>query len=118
MTPPTEWNAILSPSQHWKEAYPKVERRVREHLADQWEDFTTAELVERLYPVAQARGDVGLAARQRLFKALMTLATHGLADCASKSKIAKRVAGQQVYGWRWHASTTPSVHAPEVCPCC
>ena len=117
MFSPADWNKLLAPEMHWKRAYPLVERAVREFLTDRWEDMGTADLVEALYPVAQARGDAGMAARKRLIKALLTLAQHGLCDCASKGPHKHRY-GKDVKPWRWHASTTPKVHEPEVCPCC
>ena len=118
MTPPTEWNFVLAPDQHWTVAYPKVERRVREFLSEQWANLTTDELVQQLYPVAQVRGEAAMTARQRLYRALMTLAKHGLADCASTYK--KPGARLIKQGWIWHMSSAPSVHKvePEVCPCC
>ena len=117
MLSPREWNAALHPDQHWKAAYAVVEREVRSFLAGEWERLSTNDLVERLYPAAQARGEAGIAARVRLYKALATCAKHGLADCASKGK-AKARFGKQVLPWEWHASSTPSVHKPKICPCC
>lgn len=108
---PKAWEAALAPDQHWTVAYPLVERAVRSFLAEQWANLTTDDLVQHLYPVSQVRGEAAMAARQRLYRALMTLAKHGLADCASTYK--KPGARLIKQGWIWHTSSTPSAHKVE-----
>lgn len=77
---PSYWNTMLAASQPWASAYAAVEEAVRRRLTrpDLGQPrLSTAELVEALYPEAQARGD-GITARKRLFKALAALAKHQL----------------------------------------
>lgn len=77
-----EWNKLLAPSVHWKDAYLSVEREARAYLTiGNKVNVSTSALVEALYPIAEARGEAGVTARGRIFKALAALADHGLRDC-------------------------------------
>jgi hypothetical protein len=74
---------------------------------------TTTQLVDALYPLQHARGDIGIAARKRLFKCAMTLAATDLSDCATKGdKLVKGMYGSH-YPWYWHA---PRPRPKKVCP--
>ena len=85
--PSSEWNAWLAPDVEWQVAYAKVEMEVINFLRQASVPdlkggdtrFSTADLVERLYPEAYARGP-GILARKRIFSALEALSKHGLKD--------------------------------------
>lgn len=121
---PADWNTVLAPTMGWQAAYAVVEREAREFLSRQLAStqpatFTTSELAEALYPEKLARGD-GITARKRLFKALAALATHDLADCASRGEPRKlKHTNKTVRPWIWHAPTKPNNEAgARVCPHC
>lgn len=76
---PFQWNAILAPDRKWQDAYAGVEEEVKAFIETQVSPLTTADLVERLYPEAAARGE-GITARKRIYSALEALAKHGLKD--------------------------------------
>jgi hypothetical protein len=120
-THPTDFNAALAPAVEWREAYAAVEREARALLilnGDPRENYTTAEMVEALYPEALARGD-GITARKRIFKALAALATKGLADCATRGEPRKlRHANKMVRPWLWHAPAERNDEAGQICPHC
>lgn len=112
-SPAEYWNPkLVAP---WPQAYGVVEVAARallsEHPAYNWQELSTNELVEALYPEAQARGP-GIESRKRLYKALQVLASNGrLTDCCHKGQ-PKRVMGREIRPWRWHA---PIV---KTCPHC
>lgn len=116
------WNATLAPDVGWKLAYAEVERVSRIMLTARpvpGDGHTTAEMVELLYPEAQARGD-GILARRRIFKALDALATRGLADCAHRGAERKVKHGtRMIRPWRWHEPRQPNEEAlANVCSKC
>lgn len=79
---PANWNKVLAPNVPWQEAYAAVEAAVKalyEGAGPLVNHFTTAELVETLYPETWARGE-GITARKRIFGALKALAKHQLKD--------------------------------------
>lgn len=116
-----EWNRALHANVPWQEAYATVEREARQVLSFHGslfagETLTTDELVETLYKEADARGD-GILARKRIYKALLALATHGLADCATRGeeRALKHNRNKIIRPWLWHAPKAPEV---KKCPHC
>lgn len=123
MATPAEWNAALAASVPWAEVYPVVEREVRGLLTRYEEDkpgfrWTTNTLVRTLYPEDEARG-YGLVARDRLYKAVLHLATQSLADCASRGEPRKGKFGI-IKPWLWHAPGERNSEAAPIscCPHC
>lgn len=108
-----EWDKELAPSVAPRRACAEVARQVR-LLLDHDVRFheatiSTADLVEMLYPVAHARGDVGVKARQRLFRCLFALATRELSDCCTKGEAVPAKFGKsQKRPWLWHKPTVPN----------
>lgn len=117
MNTPMEWNVKLGPKVRPRDACAEVERAVRvlcEHDVRFSEStVSTADLVEMLYPASYARGDESLAARQRIFRCLFTLATRGLSDCCTKGAPVAVGAGKPNFlsgkrPWLWHKPTQPN----------
>lgn len=74
MVEPTNWEFVMSSQKSGKGA---VQSRARQVLDENsGKVFTTAELVELLFPAALAKGD-GITARKRIFTALLSLADQG-----------------------------------------
>ena len=116
---PSYWNAVLAPDVNWRTAYAEISREARNFLAGRAEQFSTTELVDRLYPEAAARGE-GITARNRIFAGLAASATRSLADCATRGPEVKRM-GRKVRPWVWHAPGDPnpeSLATAKVCPHC
>ena len=123
---PVDWNVLLAPTVPWQDAYATVEREARRMLTAYLEPaatVSTTHLADMLYPPDQMRGEAGIAARARIFKALAALAEKGLSDCASRGapmqKKAWRAGKLQqttVRPWLWHA---PREKQPgTICPHC
>lgn len=101
---PSEWNAVLAPGIPWQDAYAAVEREARAFLVISGGQHTTTGLVDALYPPAEMRGDAGIGARHRLFKALAALTSHGLQDCCTRGEARKSRRGLRlVRPWLWHS---------------
>ncbi len=108
MTPlATNWRATLGREVHWTIAYPAVEEAVVAYLTAHPGRLSTGDLVEALWPAADAarQGADAIWARRRIFKALMALAPRGLADFAHKGDIPRRMGktGIMVSPWLWEA---------------
>ena len=124
---PAQWNELLRPGYLWKEAYPVVEKTVRDFLSHSvlfhdGQTCSTTELVEYLYPEQHVRGD-GAYSRQYLFDILPVLAKNkppknNLADCASRGEMKVNKYNKRARPWRWHAPTDQAEVADEVCPTC
>ncbi|MDR3562067.1 MAG: hypothetical protein P4N59_11615 [Negativicutes bacterium] len=103
----------------WQVAYPHVANVVREYLSTLpvYEMLSTDELVEHLIPPASCRGD-DVTVRNRVYKALAALATHDLADCATRGP-ERRMAklGKNIRPWLWHAPV-PLEPGTITCPHC
>lgn len=100
--PNAEWySATLAKEVPWQEAYPSLEKIVRNYLIEA--DINpglplgTAELVGEIAPVEELRQHI----QRRLYHGLMALAEHGLADCATKGDAVTR-RDKTVRPWRWH----------------
>jgi hypothetical protein len=109
---PQEWNAALSANVPWQQAYATVETATRA-LLNAWPDDeygATSDLVEELYPMKLVRGDDGVYARKRIFKALMALAPRGLKDCCKKGAPKRRFGngGPMIQPWEWFKPGFPS----------
>lgn len=116
------WNSKLAPEIGWKEAYQHVELTTRAWIINSprlaHEPISTNELVEAMYPEALAIG-AGIAARHRIFKALMALATHGLADCCTRGPERKRAhSNLPIRPWLWHHPKERNIEAVNKCPQC
>lgn len=119
---PAEWTAALAPNVEWRAAYATVAREARFFLthsplaADV--PLSTTELVEHLFPEKLARG-AGIEARKRIFKGLAALATHDLADCASRGAEQRKM-GKVSRPWLWHppAERNPEAVETKHCPHC
>lgn len=108
---------LLKRSQSWEAAYSVVEMAAHAYLfTANARDMSTADLVEVLYPEAEARGEDGIWERNRVFKALNALATHGLKDCARRGPAKTNRFGSLVRPWLWSAPGDVSVE--KVCPTC
>lgn len=103
---PAEWNRDLAANVPWQSAYATVEREAKAFLtASVLADATplgTAALVEHLYPAAAVRGEEGVAARNRIFKALDALTGYGLRDYCSRGEPRLNHAKKTVRPWLWH----------------
>lgn len=102
---PAEWNRDLGAGVPWEPAYAVVEREAKAFLAASVladSDIGTAELVERLYPMNLARGEDGVFARNRIFKALDALTKHGLRDYCHKGEPRLNKAKKMARPWLWH----------------
>lgn len=104
-----EWNAILAPHVPWQDAYVAVEREARAYLVlTDAKLLSTTELADALYPPADMRGEAGIGARRRLFKALAALTNHGLQDCCTRAEPCKSRRGlRTVRPWLWHTPRVP-----------
>lgn len=111
-----EWNKLLAPSVHWKDAYLSVERGARAYLTiGSKVNVSTSALVEALYPIAEARGEAGVTARGRIFKALAALADHGLRDCNYRGE-PKPMRGRTIRPNIWtepRAVASPKAYDPD-----
>lgn len=97
------WLPKLAPGIHWQKAYADVEAAVKGYLEGGGDTLSTNELVEALWPEQFARGE-GITARRRLYKALLALATHGLADYCERGPEKKLRHGTRVIQpWVWRA---------------
>lgn len=102
---PAEWNRDLAATVPWEPAYATVEREAKAFLSGSVladSDCGTAELVEHLYPLNLARGEDGVYARNRIFKALDALAKHGLRDYCHKGEPRLNKAKKMSRPWLWH----------------
>lgn len=120
---PAAIDAALAHGVDWKPAYTYVANLAGlflETRGPRSKPLGTAELVERLYPVAAARGEEGTHARQRMFKALAALARRDLASYASRGAVRVNGFGRGVKPWVWHPPTEPNPEAikPPTCPHC
>ena len=80
-----------------------VEAKATLDALPEGQQLTTTQLVERLFPEATARGD-GIAARQRIFRALARAAkATSFRDYVSKGPM-KRWMGKASYPTIWHKS--------------
>ncbi len=99
-------DAILSPVMGMRDSLDKLCPLVRKYLADvaREEPITTAQLGERLYPVALAKKD-GIYARKRMFEVLCYAASRDLADCAVRGP-QRRMKGRArtIRPWLWAQS--------------
>ncbi len=112
---PEFWNAALAPTVGWREAYGTVVREAKAILMDQKVPISTGDLVEILYPEAEAKTPQAEKARQRIFKALQGASEHGLKGWWTHSEPEKlRHLGAFVKRKRWHQ---PQI-APACCPHC
>lgn len=113
-SPAEYWNPRLAPGVSRRDAYEAVSVAVRAMLSAHPQfknsESTTTEVVEALYPEAEARGD-GIAARQVIFKALAALAERDLKDCCYKGP-PRRAKFGMIRPWVWHAPRRPT------CPHC
>lgn len=130
---PNEWNAALAADRSWPLVYSTVEAEARRFLiarnATRGEGgmLSTSDLVERLFPAALARGE-GVTTRLRLFKSVIHLAKHSMADCCMRDSEPKKklYMGHKIYGWLWHApagefhpeQVKPKAPIPRPCPHC
>lgn len=116
MYTPEQWNAVVGPAVTWRDAYALVEEQARLHFRKLGaECLSTGAVVEALYPELAARGEVGVKARARIFKALAALAERGLVDCATRGELRLNGMGRNVRPWLWHA---PDPNVKRVCPAC
>lgn len=118
---PNDWNRLLAPAVPWQEAYAVVAREARAYLIALKpagvETMSTMDLAAGLYPPQDMRGEVGVAARKRIFKALAALAKHELDDCVVKGEPrAAKIGGKTVTArpWRWRAPQPPAAPQPEL----
>ena len=118
---PAEWNAALAPDVPWRDAYATVAREARQFLVHTpFENLSTTELVDKLYPEALARGE-GITVRKRIFKALGILAKRDLADCATRGAERRvKFNPKPIRPWIWHSPAEPNPEAiqPPTCPHC
>lgn len=111
-----EWDVALAPNIPWQNAYALVEKSARLHLLHNpkidGDTLSTAAFVEIIYAESSMRGDAGLYARRRIFKALAALATRGLSDCCTRGP-EKHIGRTKRTGrpWFWHAPTAPNAEA-------
>lgn len=119
---PQEWNTALASDVPARTAHTLIGGIVRAHLEHNvlLDDMIgTTTLVEALYPLALAKhSDVGMAARDRIFKALTprALGKHDLADCMSRGP-EQKLGGSHFKGrpCLWHA---PRIAPKPACPHC
>lgn len=104
---PDEWTqahraALMAPV-YWRSFYPVVEAAVKAFLVPGVPTYTTAELVEGIFPERFAKGD-GITARRKVFDALKALAEKGLAPYATRAD--KRMSSgrikHEIRPWLWH----------------
>jgi hypothetical protein len=113
-----QWDVALHPAVSWKTAYNAVEIAVTSLYLTDPKDRSTTELVETLYPVADARGPEGVKARKRMFKALTALAERGLAPYATRLPARKAVYSDRlIRPWLWHAPRD-TASPQKLCPHC
>lgn len=102
---PIQWDAEMKLP--WRDRLLVVECEAREFLDNApFEEFTTTQLVDGLYPSEHARGEEAMDARKRIYDAFKTkrLPTHGMADCCHRGALRKTSFGQH-RPWIWHAPT-------------
>jgi hypothetical protein len=108
------WNARLAPEISGRDAYPVVEAAVKALLTQNPKykglELTTNELVEALYPEAETQG-AGIAARQRLYRALEALEDRGLKNWHYRGP-PRMWRGKMVRPRIWHVERKP------ICPNC
>lgn len=118
---PNDWNTALAPSVPTRDVQKLVGKIARAHLiANVMLDdmISTTTLVEALYPLAYAKqSDEGMAARDRMFKALTAraLGAYDLADCMTRGAV-QPLGGKGKFKGRpclWHAP-----REKELCPAC
>lgn len=98
-----EWKKAMDPGVPWVQAYATVEREARRFLTGYKGQLETTVLVDELYPRA-GRLIVDIAVRKRIVKALMALATHGLADCCHRGESTwHKGLKRPIRPWIWHA---------------
>ena len=97
-----KYNECLNPARSWSERIAFVEREARHMLSGlpDAKHVSTIQLIEMVYPAAQARGAAGLVARGSIGRLLRALATGALADCARRGDM-KHVRGKDVLMWQW-----------------
>lgn len=103
---PAEWDRDLAKEVPWKTAYATVEREAKAFLsASVLADAApigTGALVEHLYPANLVRGESGVAARNRIFKALDALTAFGLRDYCTRGEPRLNHAKKTIRPWLWH----------------
>lgn len=115
---PAFWNHRLAPAMPWSSAYRHVEVAAIALLGInplyRGKTLSTNELVEALYPAAQARGPESIAARSRIYKALAALAPRGLERYCFRGT-PRKLKGREIVPWLWKAPIRDD--APR-CPHC
>lgn len=99
------WLPYLRRECPWQSAYAVIAATARDHLDHATMlPLTTAELVEILFPLDKARGDVAIYARKRVFKGLLAMAPAGRPlEAYARRGNARRLpqVGKVVVPWQW-----------------
>ena len=112
---PREWDALLAPSVSKADVWVLVERAARAVLenVDPKRILSTNNVVQMLYPREAVQSVSADNARDRIYAALLVLATKGLSDCCHRGEPQGVFMGRPKRPWLWHKPV-----AVEVCPTC
>ncbi len=119
---PQEWITAMAQDVPWQKAYEVVRVQAAallNHSVVAADGMSTTELVEALWPERYAPGAF-IFQRRRVFKALMALASRGLAEYCTLGPPKLNRMRQTVRPKRWHSRLHSVVAAPLVqrCPHC